>query len=251
MKKDTLLKIEVFSSGDDDKHRIISAKEIEHILRNIAEKGSRVALYFGNENEFILTTLLKADHKGMWLEQSSDPLLNNRAAQSEKLVFVSSLHKVKIQFTTAQISVVEYQGKPAFYIPQPDNLFRLQRREYYRLMTPASQLLNCVIPPARPLAQQPRQVTVMDISGGGIGLTCTEHDTDLVPGQSYADCRIDLPEIGSIRGTIEVKNVVVLTTATGQTHKRAGCEFKNLDPSAAIMLQRYITHLQRAKLPVE
>jgi len=146
MKKDIPLKIEIFSSGEDDKHRLTSAKEIEFVLRCIAEKGTRVALYYGDANDFILTTLLDADNKGLWLEQSPNNQDNRRIAESNKLVFVSSHLQVKVQFTTHQISAVVHQGYPAFYLPLPGSLYRLQRREYYRLTAPIAHPLRCTIP---------------------------------------------------------------------------------------------------------
>lgn len=248
MEKDIPLKIEIFSSEEDDKHRITSAKEIEFILHNIAERRARIALYYGDTGDFVLVTLLGVDNKGLWLEQSPNGSDNRRVIESRKLIFVSSHLQVKVQFTAHQASSVEYRGYPAFYIPLPDSIYRLQRREYYRLSAPVSSPLRCIIPTGKSSpAKKPREVTIMDISGGGVGLTCTETDTDLVPGETYPDCRIDLPEVGTINGAIEVRNLTVLTSPSGHTHKRAGCAFKNLDGQSTIMLQRYVTNMQRAR----
>lgn len=247
MEKDIPLKIEIFSSEDEDRHRIISAKEIEFILRKIADRQARVALYYGNSSEFILVTLLDVDNKGLWLEQSPNESDNRRVAESNRLTFVSSHQQVKIQFTADHAGSVEYRGHPAFYISLPKSIYRLQRREYYRLSTPVSSPLRCIIPTGATPAKKPCELTVMDISGGGVGLTCTETDIDLVPGEIYPDCRIDLPEVGTIYGTIEVKNLTVLTSPSGKTHKRAGCEFKNLDGQSTILLQRYVTNMQRER----
>lgn len=247
MAKDIPLKIEIFSSDEDDKHRITSAKEIEFVLHYIADKRARVALYYGDANDFILTTLLDVDNNGMWLEQSPNDPDNRRIAGSSKLVFVSSHLQVKVQFTAHQASAVVHQGYPAFYLPLPDSLYRLQRREYYRLMAPVNEPLRCVIAMKKPPAKRPLEFTIMDISCGGVGLTCAEVDTELVPGESYPDCRIDLPEVGTISGTIEVKTLALLTSASGHIHKRAGCKFKNLDGQSTILLQRYVMNMQRAK----
>lgn len=247
MEKDIPLKIETFSSLEDDQHCLTSAKEIKFVLHNIAEKGSRVALYYGDANDFILTTLLGVDETGLWLEQSPNDSDNLRISESSKLVFVSSHLQVKIQFTADNASCAEYQGYPAFFLPMPDSLYRLQRREHYRLMAPASKPLCCVIPFGKPPRKHPREFIIMDISCGGIGLTCTEADTELVPGTTYPECRIDLPEVGTISGTIVVKNLVILPSASGDAQKRAGCKFINLDGASIILLQRYVMNMQRAK----
>lgn len=251
MEKSIPLKIEIFSSEEDDKHRITSAKEIEFILHKIAERQSRAALYYGDTNDFVLLTLLGVDNKGLWLEQSPNGVDNRRVLESKKLVFVGSHQQVKIQFTAHQASGVEYRGYPAFYIPLPDHIYRLQRREYYRLSTPTTAPLRCIIPGGRSPSRKPHELTIMDISGGGIGLTCAETDVELVPGETYPDCRIELPEVGTIKGTIEVRNLIVLTSPAGRTHKRAGCAFKDIDGQSTIMLQRYITDMQRARNKTE
>lgn len=247
MKKDIPLKIEALSGLDDDKHRISSAREISFVLRQIAQNGTRVALYYGDASDFVLTTLLNANTEGLWLEQSPDSTVNRSILESNQLIVVSSHSQVKIQFTASRARNVEHQGYATFYLPLPDSIYRLQRREFYRLTTPVSKPLRCVITAGKPVFKSLREFIIMDISGSGIGLACTETDTELVPGASFPDCRIELPEAGTVTGTIEVKNLVLLTSPSGQVRKRAGCEFKNLDTQSAALLQRYVTSMQRAQ----
>jgi c-di-GMP-binding flagellar brake protein YcgR len=246
MEKDIPLKIEIISKEQDDKLRITSPNEIKFVMHYIAEKGNRVALYYGNENDFILTTLLAVDDAGLWLEQSKNEPDKSSVTESSKLIFVSSHLHIKVQFTANKVKSMEYQGRPAFYLPLPDSLYRLQRREYFRLTTPVANPLRCVIADKPSPKKQSREFVIMDVSCGGVGLICMETDTDVTPGQSYLNCQIELPELGSIRATIEVRNLVLLTLQSGVTQRRAGCEFKNLDGAAIILLQRYVTNMQRA-----
>ncbi len=248
MKKDIPLKIEILSSGEDAEYRVSSAREIEIVLKNIFKSRSRIALYYSEENEFILTTLLDVDASGLWLDQSRQPQENNRLLKSNKLIFVGSHAQVKVQFTSDHATSTTYQGQPAFFLKLPDSIYRLQRREYFRLTTPVSDALLCVIPVDEAVERHAHEITIMDISGGGVGLTCTELDTVLVPGNTYENCKIDLHEVGEFFGTIEVKNLISLTTPSGKTVRRAGCEFKNLDGTSTMLLQRYVTAMQRAKI---
>lgn len=247
MEKDITLKVKVFSADTDDKFSISASKEIEFVLRNIADKGSHVALYFGKTNEFMFSTLLHVDDKGVWLEQSTDQPANQKMLQSDDFTFVGSHHKVKIQFTASTPSASEYNGRAAFFLPLPEKLLRLQRREYFRLTTPAVHPLKCVIPSVGHKASPLREVTIMDISGGGVALTCEENETELVPGETYTSCSITLPEFGTIVGTIVVRNLALLTDGEGHNYKRAGCELQNLDNPSLALLQRYVMHLQRVK----
>jgi len=247
MEHEIPLKIEILSGDDDEKHCLSSAREIGFILRNVADKKSRIALYYGNAADFLFTTLIDVDKEGMWIEQSMNEGDNRRIASSAKLVCVTSQHQVKIQFTASQPKETTHLGCPAFYVPVPAHLYRIQRREYFRLMTPVDHPPHCIISSNEASKKPVRDVTIMDISGGGVGLTCAEYDTELIPGKTYTDCRIELPDEGTVIGTIEVKNLVVLTDSHGHTMRRAGCAFVKLESSAAILLQRYVTNMQRHK----
>ncbi len=236
---------ENFSGKDDDRHRVTSAREIEFILNYIAKNGSRVALYYGDGNDFILTTLLDVDSEGLWLEQGRSD--NISITESDQLIFVSSHLQAKVQFTSSRAISMEHNGHPAFYLPLPSSIYRLQRREFYRLVIPADQPLYCVIVMGKPPKKRRCELSIKDISGGGLALICAEADSELVPGESYPDCQIDLPGVGLINVAVIVKTLILVTLSSGHTHKRTGCEFYNLDGQAIILLQRYVTSMQRAK----
>ncbi len=245
MEKDIPLKIEILSSDRDEEYRITSAREIEFILKSIAKNGSLVALYYSDTDDFILTSILDVDASGVWLEKSRQKAANSCLTASQKIIFVSSHNQVKVQFISDQAIETNHQGMAAFFVPLPKSIHRLQRREYYRLTTPVSNPLLCVIHTDQTVQQDPLQVTIMDISGGGVGLTCQEHDGVLVPGQTYENCVIDLLDMGRLTGAIEVMNLVMLTNTAGETVRRAGCEFKQLDGASTALLQRYVTAMQR------
>lgn len=246
MNQETHLKVETFTRTEDEKHRIHSAKEIEFLLHNIVEANVHVALYYIDEEQFILTTILGVNNKGLWVEQSPNHEINQDIIAAEKLIFVSSHLRVKIQFEASKLEPEQYLDKAAFYLPLPSSLLRLQRREYFRLTTPTLNPLKCVIPITRLPQPKLSEVTIMDISVGGAALTCTEDDTELVPGETYSDCRIDLPGFGTISGTLIVRNWAVLTADDGHIYKRAGCELQDLDNPSITMLNRYIMHMQRS-----
>ena len=240
------LTIERLSSEQEKEFRINSALQIQSLLRDISAKKVLVALYYDGAKDFILTSLLDVGDKGFWAEQGVDEPNNRRIAESRRITLVSFLDQVKIQFAVDEIHAVTHQGYPAFYMPLPASIYRLQHREYYRLALPTSEHLRCVIPIGKSNKDQ-KEVTVMDISVGGVRLFCTDNDIEFVPGQTYADCQIDLPEVGKIVATITVKSAVSISPKPGQTAQSVGCEFKNLDNASGIMLQRYVTMRQRLR----
>ncbi|MDD5384600.1 MAG: flagellar brake protein [Gallionella sp.] len=248
------LTIERLSGEQERECCITSARQIQSLLRNISENGVLAALYYDGAKDFFMTSLLEVGDKGLWAEQGADMPKNRCIAESKRITLVSSLDQVKIQFAVGGARAVTYQGYPAFYLPLPTSLCRVQRREYYRLLLPLSERLRCVIPINQPQAGGQIEVAVMDISGGGIRLSDGEvrlfskgNDIEFVPGQTYTGCQINLPEVGKINVTITVKSLVSISPKPGQMIKRVGCEFKNLDNASSILLQRYVTKMQRLK----
>ncbi|MBY0577284.1 MAG: flagellar brake protein [Gallionellaceae bacterium] len=247
---EALLRIETLSDSEKEEFSIVNAKETEAILGNMAENISRVALYYNNASCFILTTVMGVDHSGFWLEQSPSSTDNAAILESDDLFLVSSHLTAKVEFAPGQAYDVEYDGYPAFYFYMPEEIYRLQRRECFRLDLPPSESLRCVIPvqPDKPTTgkQQSHQVAIMDISLGGVKLSCAEGELDLDEGQVYENCQIDLPNTGTIKVEITVRSLYIQITKSKQTIKRAGCQFTKIDGASSILLQRYLTNLQRA-----
>lgn len=260
MKKNIPLTVENLSDADETECLITSTKQIEAILRDIAESGANVALYYNAKREFIMTTVLDLDQDGLWIEPANSSTENHHITESRKITLVSSHKQVKVQCVMNAATRVTYDGQPALFLPMPTSLYRLQRREFFRLSLPPTEHLRCLINIEKPGAgnaqgddAKPLEMTVVDlevpaadISGGGIGLICMEGEFDFEPGKTYPDCRIDLPEADSIQVTIIVKNIIPLyKNKFGKTLKRVGCEFVDIDGKTSGKLQRFITDKQR------
>lgn len=246
MQENIPLTVERLSDEQEGECRIVSARQVQSILRDVAESGALAALYYDDAKDFIMTSLLEAGDKGLWVEQGADAPINRRIAESKRITLVSLIGQVKIQFSVAGTRALTYQGYPAFYLPLPDKLYRIQRREFYRLMLPLSEHLRCVITGGKPPGKRV-EVPAMDISVGGVRLFYAGSDIEFVPGQTYAVCEIDLPGLGKVGVTIMVKSVVSISPKPGQTVQRVGCEFGKLSNASGIMLQRYVTNMQRLR----
>lgn len=250
------MQIERFPRGEDVEFRVRSKKEMQFILQDAAEKNTRAVLYYDEFNNFILTTLLGADEAGMWLDVGPYAPENKRILQSNKITLVTLHQGVKVQLEVdgIQLASLGDDGGEVFYLELPDQLLRIQRREFFRLAIPFSTPVKCIIPIKPENPDNPdelpvvREVPLADISGGGIGLSCGEHENELLPGKVYQDCRILLPDIGTLIATIEVRNGINFTTHNNVTYKRVGCQFVRLDNQMNILLQRYITRLQSETL---
>ena len=253
-KKEISLQPEYLPRGQDIEFRINSKREMQFILQDIADKGTRVALYYDEHHNFILTTLIGANTDGMWLDVGPFPPENKNVTLSDKITFVSMHQHVKVQFVTHDVKMVLLEGDETFYTDLPDFLLRIQRRDYFRLSVPASTPINCIIPirpynPAKP--DEPeilREVPVVDISGGGLSLLCGEHETGLLPKTTFQNCLILLPDGGTIRVNIVVKSNFKITARDESVTTRVGCQLIFPDNQMQSMLQNYVTRLQSESL---
>lgn len=243
--KEIPLKIELFSGDEGNDYLITNPKEILSILHTIAQRKSRIALYYNEGNSMVLTMILAADENGIWVDAAPNPPDNQHIERSNRIIFVSTHNQAKVQFVASGATLGLYENAPAFYFSLPKKLLRLQRRDYYRLVTPGPDALKCVISPIPEKAHIQREVTVMDISIGGIALVCEESGVELLPGMTYEHCRIDLPEIGTLETAIEVKNMFEVTDRNGHVKRRAGCVFVKPDGRASMLLQRYVSQMQQ------
>ena len=245
--KEVPLKIEVFSNNEDSKFLIHAKYEIQNILQTIYERGTRAALYYNEGNSFVLTMLLDADEEGIWIDPPSNAPDNRNILNSKKIVFVSTHNQAKVQFVTNGATQVVYDGRNAIFISLPQKLLRLQRRDYYRLAAWPQNPLKCVFKAAKDQKQINHEMTIMDISIGGIALVCQETSLELMPGNTYPNCEIELPGVGKLSATVQVRNTFEITARSGEKIRRAGCEFVNPDGNATSLLQRYVAHMQRQK----
>jgi c-di-GMP-binding flagellar brake protein YcgR len=246
--KEIPLKIELFSSDEENEYLITNPKEIISILSTIAQRKSRVALYYNEGNSMVLTMILAADENGVWIDAASNPLDNRHIERSNRIVFVSTHNQAKVQFVASSAMLGTYENAPAFLLSLPRKLLRLQRRDYYRLVTPETQALKCIIRPIPDKAHIQHEITVMDISIGGVALVCEASGIELQPGMVYENCEIELPDVGTVEATIEVKNTFEITDRNGHVKRRAGCVFVKPSGPTTMLLQRYVAQMQQASI---
>jgi len=248
--EDNQLRFELMQADDYSKYLLHSKKEILFILRAMRDKGDLITVYFNHGNDFLLTSLLSvsAEANAMQLDPGSNSVMNRKALEADKLIFMATHDKVKIQFTVKRLAKSEYQGREAFRATIPDELLRLQRREFYRLTAPIAHPLRCVIPLR--MADGSRttvETTVIDISGGGLGVMAPPEGLEFETDHLFENCRIELPEVGTVLATLRVRNIFEFTTRSGAKTRRAGCQFVDLPGPMLTLIQRYIIRIERER----
>jgi c-di-GMP-binding flagellar brake protein YcgR len=250
-KSTVVLKIERFHDNEDLEYRVPSKVERLDILKHIVEYYTLVALYYDNNKEFILSTLLGVDEQGMWLDIAQFPEANEAILRSNKITLVSEHRAAKVQFIVQDIRSDLFENGEAFYCEIPDHLLRIQRRGIFRIKTPISNPITCLIPITSDNADKNiaptlmREVVITDIGLEGVGLRCEEHETDLLKGKTFHDCQISLPDIGTFTASITIKSDNTFVARDNVVQRHLGCAFVEADNHMNAMLQRYVYRLER------
>jgi flagellar brake protein len=237
----------ILETSEYDKYMLRTAAEVMMVLRGLRDRMAQITVFFNEGQDMLLTVLVAAANDHLIFDVGADEELNRRAVTADKHFCVTQLDKVRIQFLLGEFSRVTYEGRPALRGGLPRELLRLQRREFYRLITPIARPLKCRMALPAGAGEYLHEATIFDISGGGIGISAPPHGVPLAMDQQVSNCRIELPEVGLIECAVKVCNFFEITLKSGAHVKRAGCEYIKLPGPMATLVQRYIIKVERER----
>lgn len=250
-----MLKIELAQTEEESEYLLHSEVEIVSILRALKDSNETVTLYFNNANDFVLTSIFSVsdEENVIALYAGGNATANRQAMLADKLYGVSSLEKVRVQFVLHGLKLAQYRGRQCFIADMPESILRLQRRENFRLIVPIRLPVKCIIP-LPPAEDQPEgtpevnvEVSVIDVSGGGIGIIMPPEDVNFAQDMVFEKCQIELPGIGTIVATLRVRSTFEVSVRDGPVSRRAGCQFVSLAGPMLALLQRYIIKEERER----
>lgn len=95
----------------------------------------------------LLTVIVAINHKDgtIILDYGSSDYLNKKLIAASHVKFTTGFNGIQVAFTAGKITLVKYEGEPAFLMPIPSSLYWYNRREYYRVNTPIMNPSACEI----------------------------------------------------------------------------------------------------------
>lgn len=234
-------------SDENTKFTTTVPSEIFHHLRLLASHSDPITIFSNHGKSFVVTRLIAVDAKtaSMYLEQGGNYEANRQLLSSERNVFSCSPGGIKTQFPLEAVTEVEIDGMPVFCAPLPKEITKLQRREYFRIQTPAATGITCTLHEYQ--GGGGITLPVYDISLGGISLVLNARIPGFEIGTVYKRAELDLREHGVLPMELKIRNHLVMRTATGGEQRRVGAEFLELEVRAQTLVQRYIAQLERER----
>lgn len=232
---------------NQSRYQVDSRREIMSILRGLRDANQLVSMIIDNGSEVIITAILEVDDDNncFVLDLPSTEEATQRLLKTNRIYFETMLHKISIRFSCSGVTLGDFTGGPALICAIPPNLNRLQRRECYRVNAPLSHPIMCVIPIPQEKEVGTVELPLIDISCSGIAIWDEKQVLDVEFGTLYGNCEIDLPGIGVVNVTLQIRNSHDLVLMNHKTNRRVGCEFIDLSKKTLSQIQKLITKIER------
>jgi len=234
-------------NDENDPFLVTSKLEIQAILRSIEVKRALLRMHVQGSMVAIITTILEIDpaSRTLLVDNSTDEEFNRRIAQAKKVSFETNLDKVSIQFSVPQVTPCMQGNLPALELNFPGSLRRVQRREYYRVDVPITEPASCTVTLAGDSGMKTIVLDIKDISAGGISVFDNAHALDNSLGTLYLDCRLELPEAGTVVTSLRVMRSQDERLNNGKETRLLGFQFFELPNPMNFIVQQYIGKLER------
>lgn len=228
---------------------VSSRREVVSLLRAIADKNQLIRMLVHGESDVCVTSILHVDvdNGKLILDRSINDGQNERIVQARRISFETSLDKIRILFASDKVRATLHENGAALELDLPASMIRLQRREFYRMATPVSNPVRVTIPIPYDLGGGNAVLALSDISCGGVCVFDNKFVLGNTIGKNYEDCRIELPDIGMVAATLQVRNSIDMTLLNNKANRRLGCQFLDMSRASAAAVQRYITRLERER----
>ena len=232
----------------EDRYFLLGRMEILSVLNELIYRREPLTVYFNGGRDFFQTTLLEARPDALVFDLSGDVDANRRLPANSSCVFVSRLNGIRVQFAGSQPQRFSWGGSDAFWVPLPERVVRVQRRESYRILLPVAKplLARLSAGSGAALGEWPAH----DISVGGLGMTATGAPA-LEEGQEIARVQLALPGPVFIDCAAQVRHVTPISERQDGTRYRVGLSFVDLPSAAAVAIQRFITKTEHQRRGLE
>ncbi|MDR3213804.1 MAG: flagellar brake protein [Azoarcus sp.] len=239
--------------GDDLEHYLLRGRsQVRRLLQELIDARALISVHLLPGGLSFLSTILTLsdDEEWIFLDASPNETIHRRTLEAERLLCVTQLNRIRIQFRLTHSADVPIEGRGALATPIPTEILRLQRRDAFRLQVPLSHDLKCILPAQERKSGDTQshkrtiEVPVIDISVGGLSVEIPASKAPPAVGDTINGCHLKLP--GDLVGiNLEVRNHGRRILGNGTETLRLGCGFVALPAQAANQIQRYIYQTER------
>lgn len=223
--------------------RITHPKAIGNVFRQLMKRKDFLTVECGNRPHRIVTRILEVDQNaGLFIyDGSAEQVYNRSLLASEENYFSAVQEGIRVHFVSGRPEQHEFEGAFAFRSQLPESLYRMQRRECFRVETPLMASYRCT-------ANRPdkRQVVfdLFDLSLNGVGLRSKDPALGELPiGTVLSNVVLDCGKMHITETDLKITYLRNIRSHIDPIY-HVGCRFDNFPKSREAELQRMITSLE-------
>jgi len=218
-------------------------------LKSLATKKCLLSATFGENYSFLTAILeLQDKNKTMMIDCGPKEYLNKELLSSGLVKFKAEFQGIKVFFEGRQIKKVGNLEKPALLVKMPEQIYWVQRRQFYRVRSPLSKESYCRINLAEiDKDKVTLQFKLFDLSATGFSLLTDNKELakPLVIDKQYNFCELVLEEIGVHSINFIVRCKMALNADKPHKIQRIGCEFMDISLKSEAAFLRYMQDVER------
>ncbi len=224
----------------EDRYFLRGQVEILSVLNDLAHRREPVSVYFNAGQSFILTVILSARPDGLVFDLGGDHNMNRQLEKASHGIFMAFPDGIRVQFTGMNPQRFMWGDDPAFWVPIPERIIRLQRREFYRNLPPISLDFRAKLHDIE--GNVIADWRLHDISVGGFGIVM-EGEPNLRIGETIPQVWITLTNKTNIHCPVTIRHITFIErTKLGKF--QIGFQFQSLTHAMDIAIQKTILNIE-------
>lgn len=237
--------------SESTSYLINNPRQIIHNLSILIKNKCLLSVRFDEDKAFFLTAILEIDKENNAIIFDYGPKedLNQQLLKATIIILEADFEGIKSSFKGSMLKQILYNGEPAFSMPLPESIFWVQRREFFRIISPRSKGSHCQLPLKD---QEPVNLMLYDISLTGFSVlnTSIEISDLLALGAQFERWRLVLSETDEDTISFKVcsKYIINPDKIAALKIQKIGCFFTRIRPAFESTIQRYINQLQRESI---
>lgn len=223
--------------------RIEGALAVRAILRDLKVRRVSVSLHVERHAAaFLVSRIAEVDEEEVEFDLSGQDELLDMLAGVEAVIGVAFPGRVKTQFRLAgfELLTIDPPGYPALRAPLPVELYRIQRRDAFRVSPPQGDQAQCV---RRLSPDDEARYILADLSAGGAAVLLPPLAPVPALGERWLRSRIETASDLIIPCELVVRHVVEYPAGSGA--HRVGLAFHATPSEVQRQIQLYVLDIDR------
>ncbi len=232
---------------EDARYQVSSKREIVALLSTMMKENLELSIRVKDMEGAVATSILRMDENVMFIKAAPNAGLNKAIVESSDVVFSANPRNALIKFSAKQIlHTGANEQYLALKVAIPDQLVRIQRREFFRIDVPPTSSLRCKIRFNGPDGKfNLLWAAVSNISAGGIGIIDKSASLPLQVDTVYDDCHLELGVATTVPVRLKVRSVKKEEQPNENHIHHFGCEFVETPRAVLAAIQKFILQLER------